>query len=588
MTASYQLITSATPRDDPLPGPSSSEKNIENETSIASSNPNSVEPMLSSSTTNIVSPSTTFKTNENKSETISVSSKRFQDDEIGVDSDYAWVIDIACFFVQFFVVGNVFSFGVFLPTYIDVFNSNQATASWIGSIGSFLMVFLGVFTGALDDRFGNQRIIFIGSILIVIGFILASFATELWHLYLTHGLIAGFGYSACFISSVGIVGQWFKKKRGLAVGVAIAGSGIGQFGMAQVIGVLLDTVGWRQTLRYLALINGAGLMICSFLIRRRLPCARRLFNFQNLKEFFSNANFMFLSWGYMIFAFGMLIPNGYLVIYSKKHGLSQTKAVLLLSVMGITNGIGRVVVGQIADQSFGRLNLLKLSMICAGICTLCWLTCKDFSSLLAFSLIYGFVGGGAVSLVPSIAADILGVRKISSFTGVMYTISSIANLSSTPIAGFMSDKYDTYTPAIILSGCCQMCAVLLLIFMRLNIYIESSRKLKNSGKSDDSDMVSSSIPSKPRTDTLKSQHPQASTRKIIQNGNGEEEIVLDFPDVEEGVSGENKEEIEMCSRDLTLNDSTIEPESSKSDKDVIADDLIEPVDLADQTSLSKV
>ncbi len=580
MTASYQLIGSTTPRDDPLPVISSA-KSTET-TSIASSG----DPMLSSHAesktpnADVVSPSTTFKTTENKSETISISSKRFQDDEIGVDSDYAWVIDIACFFVQFFVVGNVFSFGVFLPTYIDAFNSNQATASWIGSIGSFLMVFLGVFTGAFDDRFGNHRIVFIGSILIVIGMILASFATELWHLYLTHGLITGFGYSACFISSVGIVGQWFKKKRGLAVGIAVAGSGIGQFSMAQVIGTLLDTVGWRQTLRYLALINGVGLICCSLIIRRRLPCARHLFNFQNLTEFLSNPNFMLLSWGYMIFVFGMLIPNGYLVIYSKKHGLSQTNAVLLLSVMGITNGIGRVVVGQIADQSFGRLNLLKLSMICAGICTLCWLTCKDFSSLLAFSLIYGFVGGGAVSLVPSIAADILGVRKISSFTGVMYTISSIANLSSTPIAGFMSDKYDTYTPAIILSGCCQMCAVLLLIFMRLNIYIESSRKLKTSAKSAESSNMSSpvdseKIPTKPRLDTLKSHHPQVSTRKIIQ-GNGEEEIFLDFTDVEEGITGENTEDrIEGCSR----KDLLIEPIDCKE---------TEEADQADLTSISKV
>eukprot|EP01040_Poterioochromonas_malhamensis_P004531 gene4531-4858_t len=443
------------------------------------------------------------------------------------------------------------------------------------------MVFLGVFTGAFDDRFGNHRIVFIGSILIVIGMILASFATELWHLYLTHGLITGFGYSACFISSVGIVGQWFKKKRGLAVGIAVAGSGIGQFSMAQVIGALLDSVGWRQTLRYLALINGAGLICCSLIIRRRLPCARHLFNFQNMREFLSNPNFMLLSWGYMIFVFGMLIPNGYLVIYSKKHGLSQTKAVLLLSVMGITNGIGRVVVGQIADQSFGRLNLLKLSMICAGICTLCWLTCKDFSSLLAFSLIYGFVGGGAVSLVPSIAADILGVRKISSFTGVMYTISSIANLSSTPIAGFMSDKYDTYTPAIILSGCCQMCAVLLLIFMRLNIYIESSRKLKNSCKSAESSNISSpvdseKIPTKPRAETLRNLHPQVSTRKIIHEGNGEEEIVVDFTDVEGGISRENKEEgMEMCSR-----------------KDLVIEPLVcketEEEDQANLTSISKV
>jgi MFS family permease len=237
---------------------------------------------------------------------ISISSKRFVDNEVGVDSEYAWVVDMACFVVQFFVIGNFFSFGVFLPVYVDAFNSNQQSVAWVGSIGSFLSSFLGILTGALSDRIGNERVILMSGLLIGLGFFTASWATELWHLYLTHGFITGVGYSCGFISSVSVTGQWFKRYRGLAVGITMGGAGIGQFGMSQIAGKLIANLGWRSALRYLALINVTSLVLTSFVIRRRLPRSRHLFNMKNESEFLQNKNFLTLTFGYLFFIFGMM------------------------------------------------------------------------------------------------------------------------------------------------------------------------------------------------------------------------------------------------------------------------------------------
>jgi MFS family permease len=412
-------------------------------------------------------------------EYISISSKRFVDNEVGVDSEYAWIVDIACFFVQFFVIGNFFSFGVFLPVYVDYFHSDQQATAWIGSVGSFLSSFLGILSGALSDRIGNDKVIALSGILLGLGFFSASFATQLWHLYLTQGIIVGIGYSCGFISSVAVTGQWFKRYRGLAVGITMGGAGMGQFAMSQIIGKLIAVVGWRSTLRYLALINFVPLVLISFIVKRRLPLSRHFLNIKNESEFLQNRNFLFLTFGYTVFIFGMLIPYTFLVIYSQKHDLSVTKSVLIFSLMGIANGIGRMTFGEIADLSIGRLPMLKLSMTLGGVATLCWVSCKTFSSLLAYGLIYAFVAGGSVSIVPSAAADIFGVKKISSFLGVLFSIAAFGNLLSSPIAGLLSDSYDSYTPAIILSGVAQITGACLLCFMRKE---NDPEFLENSGK----------------------------------------------------------------------------------------------------------
>jgi MFS family permease len=129
------------------------------------------------------------------------------------DGGFGWIVVLGSFFVHVFVVGNSFSFGVFYPVYIKEFNASQGNVAWIGSIGSglmtgftnilynfelfdFLFIFpgLGAISGALSDKYGNRKVLLLGTLFISIGYALASFSTELWHLFLTQGVLAGIGY----------------------------------------------------------------------------------------------------------------------------------------------------------------------------------------------------------------------------------------------------------------------------------------------------------------------------------------------------------------------------------------------------------
>lgn len=367
------------------------------------------------------------------------------------DGGYGWVIVVAVFFVHVFVLGNVYSFGILYPVFIDAFDSNKGTVAWVGSIGAALMVGLGAWTGSLADRYGNNRIIALGACCIGLGYALASLSKKLWQLYLTLGVIAGFGYSFAFISAVSVVGQWFKERRGLALGAAVAGSGLGQFAMTQISGALLLRFSWRGTLLILALINFVGLMICSLFIKRLLPLTKHNAIVVSQLDNFKDRNFLFLFCGAFVNSLGSFMPYSHLPIYSELHGLSTGQAVFILSMVGVASACGRLTLGWLAD-CFGKLLMLQICVLSSGVSTLCWLACTNFGSILTYGIIFGFVAGGVISLLPSVAAELFGTKRMGSIIGLLYSSTATGNLLSAPIGGFLFDKYQSYTPPIIIAG----------------------------------------------------------------------------------------------------------------------------------------
>lgn len=382
------------------------------------------------------------------------------------DGGYGWVVVVAVFFVHVFVLGNLYSFGVFYPVYIEEFNENSAAVAWVGSIGACLMVGLGVWTGKWSDYYGNERVCFVGGVFVGIGFLLASYATELWHLYVTQGILAGIGYSLAFISGVSVVGQWFSKRRGLAVGIAVAGSGLGQFAISQITGVLLVRGGWRYALRILALICCVGLILCSLVIRRFLPCVTNLKG-QSVLHYFRKRNFVLLFLGCLMNSLGMFMPYTHLTIYAEQYGISRGDAVLIISMVGISSAVGRIAVGWVADY-VGKITMFQVCIFSGGASTLCWLACKDFGSIMAYGIIFGFFAGGVISLMPGVAAELYGIKKLGAIIGLLYSSTAIGNLMSAPIGGYLYDaNHQNYTAAIAVAGCFLLSGMFLIMFLDL-------------------------------------------------------------------------------------------------------------------------
>lgn len=108
-------------------------------------------------------------------------------------------------------------------------NNTPFQISVIGSLQTFLMVFLGFVAGPLYDLGYFRHLLTTGSFLIVVGTLLQSFCTRFWQLLLAQGILIGVGAGCLAILSVAITSLWFTTKLPLANGIAASGSGLGGF-----------------------------------------------------------------------------------------------------------------------------------------------------------------------------------------------------------------------------------------------------------------------------------------------------------------------------------------------------------------------
>lgn len=186
------------------------------------------------------------------------------------DGGWGWVIVAASLVCNIIVDGIGYSFGIFLPEFVRYFDSPRSKVSLVGSLlcGTYLCA--GPIVSALTNKFGCRPVAITGSIISTIAFVLSVFAPSIDILILTYGVIGGFGFGMIYLPSIVSVGYYFERRRAVATGIAVCGSGIGTFIFAPLTKYLLDELDWKNAMFILAgiVFNGC---VCGMLMRPLEP-----------------------------------------------------------------------------------------------------------------------------------------------------------------------------------------------------------------------------------------------------------------------------------------------------------------------------
>jgi MFS family permease len=162
---------------------------------------------------------------------------------------FGYYVVAALFIAEIAVTGvSFYSFSLFITAWQD-----DAALGWTLTAinGSFLIGLPLALTSPLIGRFIDDRgariAMLLGVPLIGGTFLLESFMTEIWHLWVAQGLLIT-GQSAAFLGTGKLVGLWFDADRGRMMGIALAGNNAGGVLMAPLSAVFIDAFGWRTTL----------------------------------------------------------------------------------------------------------------------------------------------------------------------------------------------------------------------------------------------------------------------------------------------------------------------------------------------------
>jgi OFA family oxalate/formate antiporter-like MFS transporter len=400
---------------------------------------------------------------------------------------YGWVITGLVFLNLAMAYGAQYSFGVFFPSLIEEFGWNRQSLSGAFSLYTFMYSILGFFLGGLTDRLGPRRILIFGSVCLGVGIALVSRVSAPWHLYVVYGLLASWGMSATYVTANPIVVKWFIARRGLAVGLAQSGLGVGIILIPPLSGYLIALYGWRFAIVVLGAAVFTVLFITSFYlvghpeIIGQLPDGRKQVPPGSLSDPYREAllreetwtvaeavqtkSFWILTGAFFCTWLLVFLPLVHLVIFALDIGLSRDSALLALSFLGGFSTLGRLTMGFVSDR-IGRRATLGLNV---GLQAFSWLwilgTDTDWM-LFLFASAFGFSYGGVAAIFPSIVGDYFGRLKAASVIGAVFTLSGIAAAFGPLVGGYIYDLTHTYRTAFILGFLTNILALILVFISR--------------------------------------------------------------------------------------------------------------------------
>ena len=140
-----------------------------------------------------------------------------------------------------------FTFGVFFKLLNQEFGWSRGDISQAFSISLFVMSLVFPFVGRLVDRFGARRVIIPSILLFGLGLMsLSLLSANIWQLYAVYILLGLVGGGTAPVPYSNVLSHWFDKRRGLALGIAMVGLGLGAFVMPSLAQMLIVSQGWRQ------------------------------------------------------------------------------------------------------------------------------------------------------------------------------------------------------------------------------------------------------------------------------------------------------------------------------------------------------
>ena len=414
---------------------------------------------------------------------------------------YGWVVVAVAFVTMAIGVNARTAFSLIFPSILDEFGWQRGETAAAFSIGFLAAALYAPFLGMAMDRFGLRLVMPAGALLMGAGFALATFSSQVWHFYLTLGvLVVGASITLSYIGHSMFLTNWFNRRRGLAAGIAFAGVGIGSIVLFPWLESIIAGHDWRYACWVLAALMFVIVLPLNFFLQRQRPedlglrpdgaevgAARDDANASasnvvdqawvavewTLPRAMRTARFWWLFVGFGAGLYTWYAIQVHQTKYLIEIDFSPETAAVALGLVGFSGVVGQIWLGHLSDR-VGREWVWSLSALgFAACCLLLILMQHQPSSLLLYTMVVtqGLLGYGMASVYAAIAADIFQGRRLATIYGVL-SLSASAGAALGPwVSGVIYDATGSYVLAFLLM-------VILSLFSILCVWRTAPRKVR--------------------------------------------------------------------------------------------------------------
>jgi len=385
---------------------------------------------------------------------------------------YGWIIVGIVFVTMAIGVNARTSFSLLFPPILEEFGWDRAIVAGIFSFGFFASALVSPFSGRMVDRRGPRLVIEIGVVILVAGLCLATLAREVWQLYATLGLLVGvggnlLGYS---VQSV-ILPAWFARKRGLAIGIAFSGVGIGSIVLLPWLQAVIARDGWRFACLALALIIAIVLFPLNLLLRRRpqdlglypdgdaaphetgrRATANNIVDIAwastdwTLARAARTARFWWIALGYFSILYAWYAVQVHQTKYLTEIGVSPMQAAWALGLVSLVGIPGQIVFGHVSDR-IGREWCWAIGCLGFVICFAALIALRAGASpLLLYTMVIaqGFLGYSMTSVFGPIVAEIFEGPHFGAIFGTLMVFAIGGGAVGPWVTGLLHDHTGNY------------------------------------------------------------------------------------------------------------------------------------------------
>ena len=387
---------------------------------------------------------------------------------------WGWYVVFSSFVMLTLIYGARYSFGVFVKPMFADYNWPMTVISLAASINLLMYATGGVFAGWLLDRVAPKWITTVSVLFTTAGFVAASFVTSPLGLYLSYGVLVGIGSAGSgAVACTASIGKWFVKKRGIAIGIAAMGIGVGTMIMAPLAGYIVKSFGWRIGFLCIgALTCVVGITMSQIFMGKDYPERYGLqpdgepplsnqsishppdsaFEKPSLKPVLLNPRFWLLVVCNIFAVMTVMMTFVHQVAYAINNGIDKIEAAAAICLIGIMGSCGKFFFGWLSDRIRDAKYSAALGFLLMAVGMYLLYRATNVTTLYVFALFYGFGYGSLAPVTPYLISDRFGGEVLGVTYGLLTFFSTGIGGALGPIlGGFIFDKTGSYRPGWIMN-----------------------------------------------------------------------------------------------------------------------------------------
>jgi MFS family permease len=365
----------------------------------------------------------------------------------------AWIILAASTIAMGLGFGVTSSFAVFMAPLEQTFGWSRAELSFAYTLMTVGMAGGGLVWGRLADTRHLRSVVVLGAVVLGAGLVAASHVQTVFQLHAVSFILGAAGFACLFAPLASVVGLWFVRRRGLAIGILTAGGALGQGLVPLLMEAAIAGLGWRDAYLWtgiaylLILVPLMALMRAPARASDGMPATTGA----SAWSIPPRASTVWLSVAGFLCCFCMAVPLVHVVSVICHHGHTTAAGAGILFTIMAVGAAGRIAIGMLADRT-GAIPAYMVSSLLQTLTVFWFVATPQMAILIPVAVVFGFGFSGNMTSLILAVREAMPATHVGRATGIVGMVAWLGMGAGGYVSGWLFDSTGSYAASFALAA----------------------------------------------------------------------------------------------------------------------------------------